>query len=302
MRMLLNSSVCLAISLAMMSGCGGSSSDVSVGGGTGTGGGGEQNPAPAPAPNENSGTRHFRVDATVTGDTCGERINNVRQVFTLTPNTNGYIVNTGIVEVQAADIDGTIEGGFAENAGDCVREYRFSLANVFDTPATATFSSRSTCGGNICESTWSGSINEVPGRDGDFGEIESRVRGEACNPNIPSELRYRPSTFECNGNSSVLVSGFLRSNYSIVVRRNGQFNDRDPNNPSCETNRCSPYKTQKRLELPAYQVNCLGGSGFHPEYDPVKRISIKFVAKVTDANDTRQFEQYCLDNVEADLN
>jgi hypothetical protein len=129
----------------------------------------------------------------------------------------------------------------------------------------------------------------------------ARVRGENCIPPI-SSVGYRPSLYECNGNAAVLLRGSLRNNYSVVVRTNGQGNDRDPLNPGCGTNRCSPYKTQKRIELPDYQVNCLGASGYSDYYVGVKRISIKFTAKVTNANDPSQFEQYCLDNKRADLN
>ncbi len=135
-----------------------------------------------------------------------------------------------------------------------------------------------------------------------FAPTESfAVNGENCIPPIP-QVGYRPSLYECNGNAAVLLRDQLRNNYSVVVRRNGQFNDRDPKNPSCGTNRCSPYKTQKRIELPEYQVNCLGGSGYSAEFSDVRRISIKFEALVTNPKDPNQFEQYCLDNKQADLN
>lgn len=131
---------------------------------------------------------------------------------------------------------------------------------------------------------------------------QDKVRGESCNPNVPSTVGYRPSLFECNGNAAVLLRGSQRNNYSVVVRRDGQFNDRDPNNPTCGTNRCSPYKTQKKIELPEYQVNCLGDSGYSANFVPVNRISIKYTAVVTNANDTSQFEQYCLNNVQGSFN
>lgn len=122
------------------------------------------------------------------------------------------------------------------------------------------------------------------------------VNGENCIPPTP-DVGYRPSTFECNGNAAVLFRNGLRNNYSVVVRANGQFNDRDPANPSCGTNRCSPYKTQKRIELPEYQVNCLGDSGYSGNFTRVKRISVKFTASVTNPRDAGQFQQYCLDDV-----
>ena len=127
------------------------------------------------------------------------------------------------------------------------------------------------------------------------------INGERCVPPT-SDVGYRPSLFECNGNAAVLLRGTLRNNYSVVVRTIGQFNDRDPNNPSCGSNRCSPFKTQKRIELPEYQVNCLGDNGFSDYFTRVTRISIKFTALVTNPNDSSQFEQYCLDDRQNPLN
>lgn len=133
------------------------------------------------------------------------------------------------------------------------------------------------------------------------GAQANAVNGERCIP-MTSEVGYRPSLYECNGNAAVLFRGSLRNNYSVVVRRNGQFNDRDPNNPTCGTNRCSPYKTQKRMELPEYQVNCLGDSGYSDYFKEVLRISVKFSALVTNAADPRQFEQFCIPDVKASYN
>ena len=128
------------------------------------------------------------------------------------------------------------------------------------------------------------------------------VTGEACHEDVPSQIGYRPSLFECNGNAAILLRGSYRNAYSVVVRRNGQFNDRDPNNTSCATNQCSPYKVQKKIELPEYQVNCLGGSGFSDQYQDVRRISIKFRADVTNGKDETQFNQWCLHDKKSNLN
>ena len=134
-----------------------------------------------------------------------------------------------------------------------------------------------------------------------FSASAHAVNGERCIDPIP-QVGYRPSLFECNGNAAILLRGNLRNAYSVVVRRLGQFNDRDPNNPGCGTNRCSPYKVQKRIELSEYQVNCLGASGYSSEFDGVTRISIKFAPAVSDPTDPSQFEQYCLVNKKGDLN
>lgn len=127
------------------------------------------------------------------------------------------------------------------------------------------------------------------------------VSGSGCVPAVP-EIGYRPSVLECNGNAAILLRGRYRNAYSVVVRRNGQYNDRDPHNTSCGTNRCSPYKVQKRIELPEYEVNCLGDSGYSDYFVPVTRISVKFTAQVTNSSDTSQFQQYCLHNKREDMN
>ena len=118
--------------------------------------------------------------------------------------------------------------------------------------------------------------------------------GETCLTPLPADIGYRPSLFECNGNAAILFRGSFRNAYSVVLRRNGEKNDRDRFNPGCGTARCSPLKVQKKIELPEYQVNCLGDSGYGVELGLANRISIKFRADVTNARDPSQFEQYCL--------
>lgn len=128
-----------------------------------------------------------------------------------------------------------------------------------------------------------------------------RVSGTDCVPPVP-EIGYRPSLWECNGNAAILLRGNFRNAYSVVVRTIGQYNDRDPNNTSCSSARCSPYKVQKRIELPEYQVNCLGASGFSDYYNAVTRISVKFTASITNSLDPHQFQQYCLNSKKSSLN
>jgi len=134
-----------------------------------------------------------------------------------------------------------------------------------------------------------------------IAQADVKVSGSDCVPPVP-EVGYRPSLFECNGNAAILLRGSFRSAYSVVVRRDGQFNDRDPLNPSCATNRCSPFKVQKRIELPEYEVNCLGETGYSDNYTQVNRISIKFRADISNALDPSQFQQYCLNSRTSDLN
>lgn len=137
-----------------------------------------------------------------------------------------------------------------------------------------------------------------------FGEVISvgADRGEKCERNVPSDIGYRPSLFECNGNAAILFRGRFRSAYSVVLRRNGAKNDRDRFNPECALASCSPFKVQKKIELPDQRVLCLGDNGFGVELGLANRVSIKFTASVTDSSDPSQFVQYCLLNPRASLN
>ena len=280
----------------LAAGCGGGG-----GGGSSSGGGGV-------------GGTTYRVQAAVQSDSCGERLAPVNQLFTIDGNT----VDTSLVTLTGESVGGGVHTTFTETNGDCTRTYEATLTDISSASLNAELLARTQCGSSTCETRWRGIGTAENSRDlleselaaaeeGAADELEAdgldpRVRGENCNPNVPPTVHFRPSLFECNGNSAVLLEGSLRNNYSVVVRRDGQYNDRDPNNPTCGTNRCSPYKTQKRMELTQYQVNCLGDSGFSAYYQPVNRISIKFTASVTNANDTRQFEQYCLPSTTTSLN
>ena len=261
-----------------------------VAAGCGGGGGGGTDTALSQGPGKT-----YRVRAAVASSTCSERKAAVNQLFTI---SDGQI-NTSLLSIPTTQVDGQTVGAFSETNGDCVRDYEVKLSDAGSDSVAAILTSRSTCSGAVCETVWQGTGSPEQSKDLEF---EDKVRGEACNSNISSNVGYRPSLFECNGCAAVLMSGSFRSNYSVVVRRDGQYNDRDPNNPTCGTNACSPYKTQKRIELPAYQVNCLGDSGFSPDYVPVNRISIKFGGLVTNPNDANQFEQFCLANTRESLN
>src|SRR5262245_25155080 len=126
--------------------------------------------------------------------------------------------------------------------------------------------------------------------------------GEYCVTPVPSGIAYRPSLLECNGNAAILLRGDFRKAYSVVLRRNGAKNDRDRFNPECSTARCSPFKVQKKIELPDQQINCLGDTGFGTEMSLANRISIKFRADISNARDPSQFQQYCLPEKRESLN
>ena len=126
--------------------------------------------------------------------------------------------------------------------------------------------------------------------------------GEWCVNPVPYEVAYRPSLYECNGAAAILFRGTYRNAYSVVLRRNGAKNDRDRFNPDCALASCSPFKVQKRIELPEYQVNCLGDTGYSGEMALANRISIKFRPDITNARDPNQFQQYCLVSKTTPLN
>ncbi len=242
-------------------------------------------------------TGSWDVSAPVTLDGCGERISNVTQTFEVSDSGGALLVDSHIVEVAGTETGDGFTAGFSETNGSCSRDYQLTFSGVGDTSALVNLSARSNCGGTICENTWAGVATKAVST----ARLETKVRGSNCVP-APPEIGYRPSVYECNGNAAILLRGTYRSAYSVVVRRNGQFNDRDPANPSCGTNRCSPFKVQKRIELPEYQVNCLGETGFSANYAEVTRISVKFTALITNADDESQFQQYCLDSRTTDMN
>ena len=287
---------CLGLMLSSTISCsGGGGGD---GSGDGNGGGG-------------SGTDSvdvWKVEAGVTVDGCRERISDVNQKFTVSRVGDAVAVDDTLLTLSGV----TTGDGFTAVADapsvSCSRHYEVAFSGETDTTATVNLSVKSVCGANTCENRWSGVAtkqNVATQKDeAVFSEEESlnpKVTGANCIPPI-ADIGYRPSLFECFGNSAVLARGNVRNAYSIVVRRLGQFNDRDPRNPSCGTAECSPYKTQQRIDLAPYRVNCLGASGFDPIFNEVTRISVKYTAAIEDKNDPRQFEQYCLSNKRADLN
>jgi len=275
---------------------------VSLGGGSSDGGSSDGGSVDVPSDGGLQGTRSYLVEAPVASDSCGERVSAVNQTFTVSDSGSGVIVDTSLVKVAGTEVNGTISAGFSESNGSCSREYKMNIDDVNSSAPLATLTAKTTCGGTVCSTVWRGSASEVSSKEAVVSaDVVEKVRGDECNPNIPQTLGYRPSLFECNGNSALLLSGSLRNNYSIVFRRDGQFNDRDPKNPTCGSNRCSPFKTQKRIELPDYQVNCMGDTGFSANYSQVIKLSIKFSAAITNANDTSQFEQYCFTRTTASL-
>lgn len=248
----------------------------------------------------------WRVQANVTQNGCGERIAAVNQKFVINTDGDTALIDTSIATAQGTSDGDTVVAGYSEAKGDCTRSHQIDINGLGNDAAQVILTSSTQClNGVNCVNTWTGTATReattLSADEADFTEADFRVRGENCIAPT-AEVGYRPSVFECNGTAAILLRGSRRNNYSVVVRRNGEFNDRDPANPTCGTNRCSPYKTQKTIELPSQQINCLGDSGFSALYDTVLRMSIKFTALVTNANDPQQFEQYCIANPEASFN
>jgi len=274
-------------SLLAVIACTKSSNDVTFGPGGSDGGSGSGGTS--------AGGEAWHVDAVLVSNGCNDRVSPVTQDFTF--SSDGSSVNTTLVDMPVTQNGGTLEATFSESDKGCLREYTATFANISDSVADVQLSAKSTCSTGVCENTWQGTAQRTSAAAFQF----AKVHGEDCNPNVPSEVGYRPSLFECNGNAAVLMGGSQRNNFSVVLRRNGGANDRDPANPGCGTNRCSPYKTQKVMELTDFQVNCLGETGYGPNIAQANRISIKYVGAVSNPTDTRQFEQYCLNDVTASL-
>jgi hypothetical protein len=265
-------------------------------GGGGDGGGGSS---------EASVGTVYRVSAPVTFDNCGERIASVTQEFTFVEANGQRAIDTTVNIVPVIESGEDTTFSYSEQNGACVRTYTGTFKNLSGTGANVFLKSESKCGATTCRSEWEGTAtvgsqqNRVTANDD-----SSKVSGERCIPPT-DDLYYRPSAFECNGNAFVgMISDRFRRAFSVVLRANGFRNDRDPNNPECGLAECSPYKTQKVIELPQHQIRCLGDNGFTALMRRAQRISIKFIAALTEADkqDTLKFEQYCLADTSGYLN
>jgi hypothetical protein len=269
-------------------GCGGG------GGGGGTGGS-----------SEGSAGTVYRVSAPVTFDNCGERIAAVSQEFTFVETNGQRAIDTTVTVVPVTESGEGTTFSYSEQNGSCVRTYTGIFKDLSETGANVSLKSETKCADTTCRSEWEGTatVGSQQNREG-LNNQTPRVSGERCVPPT-DDLFYRPSAFECNGNAFVgMITDRFRRAYSVVLRANGFRNDRDPNNPECGLAECSPYKTQKVIELPQHQIRCLGDNGFTALMRRAQRISIKFIATLTEADkqDPLKFEQYCLADTSGYLN
>lgn len=115
----------------------------------------------------------------------------------------------------------------------------------------------------------------------------------ACMKRVPTSVQYRPSLPQCGGKAAVILSGKYLNAFSVVVRDH-HGNDRDPLNPDCADNLCSPFKVHHRLRMAGANVHCLGASGYSQVYKTVRRITIKKKNPVRDIY--RDIDRYCLPN------
>lgn len=251
----------------------------------------------------------WNVAASVTSDDCRERISPVNQSFIVSESDGALRVNTSVTTAPGTKTSDGFSFSYQEQNGDCLRTYSGVFSNLKGSNAEVKLTSQSQCSGVLCKSEWTGtavvgSLEPALLSSDISGEAEAKVSGENCVPPT-SDLIYRASAFECNGNAWVgMITPRFRSAYSVVLRANGFRNDRDPNNPECGLASCSPYKTQKIIELPEYQVRCLGANGRDAVMARARRISIKFISTLSEADkqDPLKFEQYCLANTARPLN
>lgn len=122
-----------------LAGCGGGGGGSSDGSGGVTGGG------------------TWKVEASVTSDTCGERISNVTQNFTI----DGNLVDTGIVTLTGIDQGNGLTVGFSEANGDCQRTYEATFSDLSSSPSPVTMTSKSACASVTCESAWTGTATQT---------------------------------------------------------------------------------------------------------------------------------------------
>lgn len=121
----------------------------------------------------------------------------------------------------------------------------------------------------------------------------------ACMQRVPPTVKYRPSLPQCGGKAAVILSGKYLRAFSVVVRDH-KGNDRDPLNPECAENLCSPFKEHHRLRLSGANVHCLGASGDSQVYKTVRRVTIKKTNPVRDIY--RDIDRFCLKNGSSSLN
>jgi hypothetical protein len=97
----------------------------------------------------------YLAEASVTRDSCGERLANVRQTFSVGSDRT---LDTSLVTFPLTEVEGTLSGSFAEQNGGCSRVYEATLANLGDADAPVTLRFTSNCGEKSCSTEWQGTL------------------------------------------------------------------------------------------------------------------------------------------------
>ena len=94
----------------------------------------------------------------------------------------------------------------------------------------------------------------------------------ACDEDVPTTIRYRPSDTDCGGNAGVTVTGSLADLFSMQLR---YPDGSDRLDPDCEKTDCTPYKVQDYIRGEDVTVGCFGAPGNAVVLSDLAHVSIK---------------------------
>ena len=116
--------------------------------------------------------RSFQVEALVSSETCGERISNVNQPFSVIDEGTSVLVDTSLVKIRGPKVGEGFSAEFSESNGDCVRNYRIEFAELSGIETPVILTTEATCGDVTCGSQWQGVANEaLPTVENSFEKI-----------------------------------------------------------------------------------------------------------------------------------
>lgn len=141
--------------LCFLFACGSSSSDVNLGGGAGSSDGSSSGGG-----SSLSGSNVWDVRAAVSGDSCGERISDVRQSFAVNSSSGTVSVNSSAITLQGTSTSDGFTASMQESNGKCTRTYTTDFTNMSDNTADVELTAHSDCGANSCESHWTGTATK----------------------------------------------------------------------------------------------------------------------------------------------
>jgi hypothetical protein len=120
-----------------------------------------------------------------------------------------------------------------------------------------------------------------------------------CSKNVPTTIKYRPTTAACGGKATILLSGKYLRAFSVVFKK-VDHGDRLGN--ACPNAGCSPFKAQRQSTKNGVRTICFGASGFSKVFngtDPYKGYNPAFVVnwisiKLRNSGQLQDVEIYCL--------